>query len=178
MTISEESGLGKSYVRANSTISDRMLNSMLNIRGQTPGDDNESGDRVSKISMTAENPNVRRYKPWLDTVEHPVTREDLRGRLEFESIWRAQTEISFEAVVQGWLVNGDSLWRIGSQVAVDAPMHLLTQALAIRAAIFEQSSQSGTTTTLELVKPEALRGKPDLSPANRAGSTVTEPHSP
>lgn len=157
---------GKNILRAQANISDRHLNSPLQIRGQHGGSDEAWGDAVSKLSAFISNPNVKRYRPFSDNVEHPVTADELKQRLRFETRWRAQTEIEVEAVVQGWL-NGAELWRIASQVNVHSPMMVLNQALAVRAAIFEQSTAAGTTTTLELVKPEALNGRPDLSAANQ-----------
>jgi len=68
------------------------------------------------------------------------------------------TELDCDIVVQGWLNSQRDLWRVGTYPHVRSPMLPMDEPLGMRWAKFEQSSQGGTTTTLNLVAPWFLNG--------------------
>jgi prophage tail gpP-like protein len=128
-------------------------------RVQTAANDSNPGAKAASMEATAEGNNAKRYFPLLVPVEQPVWNPaELKDRVENEKLWNESTIVTATVTTQGWYrPDGGGIWRAGSVVRVYSPMAMINASLAIQTATFTQDSQSGTLTTLELVRPERLK---------------------
>jgi prophage tail gpP-like protein len=123
------------------------------------------------------------YSPLLVPLEHPVhTPEEVLLRAKHEQTWGMGEEITANITVNGWFNPRDKrLWRPGMAVHVKSPMAMLDMKLGIRSVTFTQDRQSGSQTTLDLVRPYRLKmyddspGSPSSKEANPTQSSSPLP---
>ena len=115
-------------------------------------------------------------------VELAMSDAEVAKRLVFEHQIHEGTFITATITVPGWLRSNGDIWRVGQTYTVIAPDHFPGFPngifLAAKTVTFEQSEGAGTTTTLELVRPEQLNGnllQPGLpSPATPGDATPAD----
>jgi prophage tail gpP-like protein len=172
---------GRNIFEARAMMRDDAVFSVIKGHAQDKGSDSVWGKGASQISATAENPTMKRYRPMILISEEPSTKEDLKDRVDREQAQRIGTAVQCSIVVQGWLKpGGKSLWKEGEILSVKSPSLFPnssgSQRLAVQCVTYAQDAVRGTTTTLDLVLPQALGtkfpqgpggGAPDLfSPGN------------
>jgi prophage tail gpP-like protein len=80
--------------------------------------------------------------------------------------------VSAEITVAGWRQGDGSLWQPNQLVAVYAPWLGLDRDLLVSSVEFASDAHAGTTTTLQLVHPDAYL------PEQPAGDTVASGDTP
>jgi prophage tail gpP-like protein len=155
---------GRNIFEARAMMRDDQVRSKYMGHGQDKGSDDVWGKTASQISATAENPTEKRYRPLILIAEEPSTKEDLKDRVDREQAQRIGTSVQCGVTVQGWLKpGGKGLWQIGEILSVKAPSLFPnpggTQKLAVQTITFAQDAVRGTTTTLNLILPQALSAK-------------------
>lgn len=152
------------------------------ITGQHAGsDDSNMADAALKKAQIPGTMPVFKY--FEQVVEQNVKKPtEMQMRAYYEAIWREGSELTVTATVQGWLRDGVNLWRAGENVYILSPMAILDFVMKIQSVTYTQDSKGGTTTTLELVMPWALRGGsnykmggPAMAPVYADAKTDTEP---
>jgi prophage tail gpP-like protein len=88
-------------------------------------------------------------------MEHPVrTPDELLFRAVHEQMWNEGEEITADITVQGWFNPRDwRLWHPGQKVHIKSPMAMLDHVLSVNSVTFTQDRQSGSRTTLHIVRP-------------------------
>lgn len=142
---------------------------------QTAGGDDKRGTEASEQFATVFG-TAPVYSHRITPAEQPVWNlAELQRRTEHEALWHEGATIEAHVTVPGWLRSDGDLWRVGKVHEVNSPMALLkNRPLAIEMATFTQDRNSGTLTTLKMVRPELLRvttkyvGSDNLAPPNVA----------
>ncbi|SER56875.1 Mu-like prophage tail protein gpP [Faunimonas pinastri] len=148
---------GKNILSGSCIINMQGLHNTLRGVTQRPGSDKAFGEDSRDVSATLKNTNVKRYRPLVFVAEHPGTREDIVERVNAEAAMEAGETIQVRVTVPGWLRSSGGLWDIGLQVKVKSDMMMIDADLTVCGVEFSQD-QGGTTTTLDLVTQNALKG--------------------
>jgi prophage tail gpP-like protein len=128
-------------------------------RGQTAGDDEQSGAAANELKCTVGG-SAELTSKLITPLDHPVkSQAEVCDHAHNIAKWHEGTLITATIVVYGWLYDGVHLWAPGQNVFVDSPMAMLNMTLKIRTVTFEQSNGVGTQTTLELVAPWLLNDR-------------------
>jgi prophage tail gpP-like protein len=161
--------------------------SIYSVMGQKAATDGDSGKAASEMQAQTAGSLTSIFKFLETVVEQPVkTQIELEMRATYEALQREGTLINATVTVQGWLRDGNALWKPGDNVFVYSPMALLNLVLKIQSATFSQDEQRGTITELELVLPWKLRDpiystNPDKTapqPPEPATTTSGQPAAP
>lgn len=145
---------GQNIKSMNCLIRDDNVFSKIAAIGQQRGDDKVNGEDSRKPAGKAEGA-ADRHRPLDVLVEEPGDAEDMKARVEHERNAQLGNIIEVIVVVQGWLKNDAELWDVGETIPVYSPMALLDHDLTTKTVVFGQDD-SGTITTITLVRPEAL----------------------
>jgi prophage tail gpP-like protein len=171
---------GENIKACECVISHDFFHQIFESRGQTAGDDEQSGAAANELKcILAGQPTL--YSKLITQLDHPVkTTAEVCDHAHNVAKWHAGTEITANIVVYGWTYDGVHLWECGQNVYVDSPMAMLNMTLKIRTATFEQNNSVGTQTTLELVAPWMLNdrrvfGEPDAPVAPAPSPEGTPP---
>lgn len=147
------------------------LNAQFAVRDELqPRQTNEMQAKVAG-SLTS----VFRYREIV--AEQPMkTMSEVQMRANYEAIQAEGTQIRAYVTVQGWLRDGQVLWRTGDNVMVNSPMAMLNMIMKIQTATFTQDDRGGTITVLELVLPWMLGDR--IYSLNTIGSFAPKPPPP
>ena len=140
-------------------------------------------------SATVLNPSIRSNLFGLFTAEQPMSAQELVGRVQHATMQALWPTVDVTITVPGWLRPDGKLWATApddsAYVSVFSPMLFPDVdgpvTLGIQGITFQQDSSSGTTTTLHLVRPDALSHAPISDLVGGAGTTVNttpQPDSP
>jgi prophage tail gpP-like protein len=177
---------GQNILRAHMTWDNQLAFSKWRQTGQQPGSDNNWPPRA--ISATAVNSGYPSNWFHLDLAEHPGDAKDMATRVDYGQALAAQKELNVAVTVVGWKKSDGSLWDIGDGITLLSPMLFPTQSSAVTlyalSVVYEQDSENGTTTTLNLVTKAGMSGAiyngiPDAAggglPPAPANATPDEP---
>lgn len=153
---------GENILRANVVIRDNYLFKKIFIIGQRNSNDQTSGDQSNKQIASVDGTSKRNRHQVLPA-EIADKQHGIQQRAQMEKLFTEGLNVEAHITVQGWFKPGGSLWRAGEHYFVKSPMLVMEKELACRTATFEQQDGGGTTTTLEMVQPIHLNGRPDLS---------------
>ena len=171
---------GENIMKMQCVISNEMMATVYNALGQAANAETLSAAAAAKMEAEVTSGNYKGYTKFIQTVlEHPaMSPAEVQSRAIYEAQFRDGTQIRANVTVQGWLRDGKNLWRCGDDVNVYSPMAMLTFVMKIQTVTFQQDSQTGTTTVLELVMPWMLSDKPFTAlenPANAANAPTAPP---
>lgn len=128
----------------------------IDVRGHGAGSDSNYGSSANELKCVVAG-KAEVYSKLITPAEQPVSgQQEVCDRANNEAKWLAGTEIVATIISYGWTWDGKHLWTAGQNVMVQSPMAMLDMVLKVRTVTFEQSSQTGTQTTLELVAPWLL----------------------
>lgn len=128
--------------------------SHYDVKGQHRGTDSESADAARGPVGKADDTVIDRYRPLVILAEDQGHIASLAQRAEWEKNVRVGRANRATITVQGWK-HADGLWRPNSLVRVRSPMLYADIDLLIAQVTYKLDS-SGTTTELELCRPEAF----------------------
>jgi prophage tail gpP-like protein len=168
---------GQNILKMQCVISNEMMASVYNAVGQGSNAENMSAAVAAKMEAEVTSSNYKGYRKFIQTVlEHPaMSFAEVQSRAHYEALFRDGTQIRANVTVQGWLRDGVNLWRCGDDVDVQAPMAMLDFTMKIQTLTFQQDTQGGTTTVLELVMPWKLADKPFGAPDSPANAPQAPP---
>lgn len=162
---------GRNILSCQCVISNENVFKEYDATGQAPPNDEVNGAASAEMEAQAPgtSPQFRKRKV---PAEHPVTMDQLIKRAHNEAVWSEADKITATITVQGWLQGGTfELWHAGDVVYVYSPMAMLNMVLKIAVVTFTQDSKNGTVTTMNLVRPAALK---DMNPENSADKTLAK----
>lgn len=154
---------GENILRGNATFSLRDRFSEYVCKGQNIGfDTSEAEKNAQPVSKPVSDDGVNRYRPLIIIAE---TVSDSKG-LNDRALWEAAVRMGRSArpviTVQGWKHAG-GLWKPNRLVKVQAPYFQLDREMLIVSVAYRISEQ-GTTTDIELCRPEAFELLPIPEP--------------
>ncbi len=147
---------GKNILSGSCQISDVTAFSRGEVIGQQRGDDHIDGDMARKPAAAVEWSEFGRYRNKLVFPENPGDMNELRIRADHMARTDMAAKIEANIVVQGWLASSGDLWAIRKLVRVRSPMLVLDKTLGVARVAFSQDNETGTRTTLTLVRPDAM----------------------
>jgi prophage tail gpP-like protein len=135
------------------------------VLGQHKGDDEFFGSAAATVKATATDPAVRRSARVLVVrPEGNVTSEHAKKRAQWEATVRAARADAVSVTVQGWTQADGSLWPVNAVARVRSPAIGVDGDLVVTQATYSVGLE-GTTTELELKRPDAFRPEPEVSKA-------------
>jgi prophage tail gpP-like protein len=149
---------GKNILRANAVVKDNELKRYMFAVSQDTGDDEKNGDKTNKqVAQTTGT--SKRELHWVINAELADNPQGLQQRIEMEKLFTQGSEIEAHITVQGWFREDGHPWRAGEYYWVESPSLMLNRVLGCRGAVYEQADGAGSTTTLEMVKPQHMNGR-------------------
>lgn len=129
------------------------------MKGQQPGDDQESGAAVAHMKATAKDEGINRYRPLVVIAEHGTSNKALADRAKWEVNVRMGRGKRGGCTVVGWRTGKDGqegpLWRKNTLVQVYSPRMNLDMELLIVSCTYMLTEQ-GKNTALTFARPEAF----------------------
>ena len=151
---------GVNILSAQGATTDLYATHKIKVHGQNKGSDEEYGEAASQIAAEATNPGIRKQRTTILLSEEPGTQKELQQRADMETRKQASTMLNVSIVVAGWTKPNGELWKSGEFLTVKSPMLFPNESglmrLAVQQVTFTQDSESGTTSTLNLVLPQFL----------------------
>lgn len=137
--------------------------STYTVRSQAQGSDQGWGTTVAEIQGTATDPNVTRFRPWLDFGETALTFESATERAAWEASVRAARAKRVQVDVQGWRMGrGLGVWQPNRLVDVHASSIGLGPVEMLIARVSLRRGRQGEVASLELRPAEAFRPAPEV----------------
>jgi prophage tail gpP-like protein len=151
---------GQNILKMQCVFSNEQMYSLYKLSSQFKVQDDKSMKAAAEILSRA-NGGLKGQQRALEIVaEHPSeTPEEQQKRANYEALRRDGTQLCCNVTVQGWLRDGNQLWRTGDNVMIYSPMCPVNLGMKIQTATFTQDDKGGTTTLLECVLPWMLGDK-------------------
>ena len=132
---------------------------------QKPGRDGDSG-KATRVQGTASDDDIlRTARTLIIRPSGHVDRFHAQRRADWEARIRAARADSLTMTVKGWKQKDGKLWPINSLVAVRSPTLGVEGDMLISVATHTAESDSGETTELKLVRPDAFTPSPSQNVA-------------
>ena len=156
---------GRNILRGSIKLDDQDIYGSLSFYGQQPGQGDDMATRTAQA--TAQNPTARQNRIRVEHAEHVGDSEDMAARANLQASRSAWPTVDASLTVAGWIRPDGKLWGITDNVSVYSPMGLPNttgkMTLGVQAITYSQVKDAegeGTTTTLELKRPELLTSTP------------------
>jgi prophage tail gpP-like protein len=148
--------VGKNIEYVNGHFSMKGRYSKYTVKGQSPGNDFFSGEKISRVAGTSTDPNVKRYRPLVIMAETIVNNKLATARADWEASVRAGKAGTITVGVTGWRMSNGELWPINKMVDVDIPQLQINNApLLISSTNFNLDKESGKVAELTLCRQDA-----------------------
>ncbi|MCB2200886.1 hypothetical protein KQI63_15885 [bacterium] len=160
-------GQADALVYGQNVLSARRLSDMsgryseIKVRGETQFDLGDEIQAPVGVEGRAMDGGVPRYRPKV-LVTSGLTKEYVTQRAAWEAVVRAAKGDRFEVAVKGFRMAGGDLWQPNMRTGVQIEPLGVDASLLIAARVFSQESDSGTRTTLELVRPDVFTYRPEV----------------
>lgn len=153
---------GKNILRAAGVIKDENVYSRIYAIGQKNSNDSSWGDKSNKIigQTTGKSSRDRVIVTPMDVADD---KHGAQQRAEMEKIFTDGGMVEHHITVQGWLRNSGAIWRAGEYYLVQSPMLITNNTMGAKSVTYEQDNARGTITTLQMVDPAHMSGRPDMS---------------
>lgn len=152
--------MGQNILRASGDydFTDRFSN--YTVKGQDKV--RKGGWTKSTISIKgeADDEEVTRHRPKIIKGQGILTTKDAQNQARWEANIRAAKSFKASVDVKGFRQTTGDLWELNQLVDVDIPQLLLLGSMLISAIEYQQSSQGGSSTTMELTRPDAYTAEP------------------
>lgn len=133
--------------------------SLVTIKGQGKGDDDESGEAVAHAKAEAKDEEINRYRPLVVVAEHGAGLKSLSDRAKWEVKVRMGRGKRGTCTVVGWRVGTDGqvgrMWQPNTLVYIDSPRLNLAADMLIVGCTYRISEQ-GKVTELTFARREAF----------------------
>ena len=155
---------GINILKANCVVRDQMVYHKTLVVGQDVSGEQKSGDPQNKQAEQLDG-NSTRKRELVVVADIADSQHGIKKRAEMEKIFSEGSVLEAQITVQGWFKDAnksDDLWRAGEYYNVTSPSLILyDQVLGCAGCTYEQT-ESGTTTTLQMVRPIHMNGRFNL----------------
>lgn len=161
--VSLKEGVNIKRIKAAHSWKDR--HSVIYVKAQVPGDDDEHGEQAALLKGSAKDDEINRYRPLIVMAEHGAGAKALAERAKWETLVRMGRGKRGSCTVVGWRMGRDGmegdLWKPNTLVHITSPRMNLEQEMLIVGVRYTLDDQ-GTHTELEFARREAfdLQGAP------------------
>jgi prophage tail gpP-like protein len=150
---------GVNMVKFNSKHTWKERHSEIILKGQIPGDDQESGAAAAHLKGTAKDAEIARYRPLVVMAEHGTGSKSLGERAAWEIKVRMGRGKRGGCTVVGWRVGKDgqegALWQPNTLVHITSARMNIDRELLIVSCSYQLTEQ-GKMTELTFARPEAF----------------------
>lgn len=130
------------------------------LKGQSAGDDEVNGVAAAGPRAEVTDPGVTRHRPLLIIAEEQATLSSLRDRAAWEASRRAAEGETADLTVQGWRDPTGAIWKADQLVRVVSSWLDIDAEMLIADVTFSLTPETGSTTVLRCVPPDAYRPEP------------------
>jgi prophage tail gpP-like protein len=152
---------GVNILRANSVVRDPSIYKQIFATGQNKGSNSENGDFANK-QIARRNGSSSRDRHMVVVADVADKQHGIERRADMEFVFTEGSEHEAHITVQGWFKDAnvsDDIWRAGEYYAITSPsLIMFEEVMGCAGCVYEQNS-SGTTTTLQMVKPIHMNGR-------------------
>ena len=150
---------GVNMVKFNSRHSWKERFSSYTLKGQVPGDDNESGPQAAHLKAAFKDDEINRYRPMVVVAEHGTSTRALAERAQWEAKVRMGRGKRGGCTVVGWRTGKDGqigpLWQPNTLVnVVSARMQVDGELLIVGCSY--QLSEQGKVCDITFARPDAF----------------------
>jgi len=136
--------------------------SLYKVQATAPWSDDLPAELANAIEGEAKDKNVLRYRPKIIKAEAAGSTAQAQTRAQWEAVVRAGRSGTYQITTPGWTqVNGE-LWSVNTLVPVKSNGLSVEGDLLITGVTFSKNNQTGTTTQLTLMRPDAFEPKPEI----------------
>lgn len=155
---------GQNILRASAQYSNVDRFSVYTVKGQSY-DSGEDGDQSAGQASSGpiRDTGIKRYRPLLIVANSAVDAQQCIERARWEALTRNARSARAKIDVQGWRDGAGALWAINTRVSLSSLSLGLSGEFLISEASYELS-ESGTTTSLSLLRPDAFTVSPEREP--------------
>jgi prophage tail gpP-like protein len=150
---------GVNMLRFNSKHSWKERHSLITLKGQVPGDNQEYGEAAAHLMASAKDEEIDRYRPLVVIAEHGTSNKSLAERAQWEVNVRMGRGKRGGCSLVGWRTGKDGqegpLWRENTLVHVTSPRMYLDMELLIVACSY-QLTEKGKKIDLTFARREAF----------------------
>lgn len=151
---------GENILAASGSIDHSQRFSSYLVKGQASYSAESDGEGEAHIEGAVKDSGVARYRPMLTIAEAGGSTADALERATWEANSRIGKSATATIDVQGWRQRpGGPLWEPGLLVSVRSPWLRMNGVMIIRQVTYERGD-SGTTSKLEIVSPQAFAPEP------------------
>lgn len=150
---------GKEIIAASLRLDWSQRFSTYRVKAQRAGTDEAFGEAAAAVEAEATDPDVLRYRPWLEVAETSSDEGDALRRAKWQASTAAARATSIDVTVQGWRSEDGALWASGRRVNIEAPALSVSRDLVVDRVEF-QAGENGTVTQLVAVPAAALQPEP------------------
>lgn len=143
------------------------------VKSQNGGYDEEVPSVDFSISAVSTDPNVKRYRPLSIQAEGIATAALAKLRASWEATFRAAKSSKISVSVYGWRQASGMVWEMNKIVGLNSGYLGINQDFLISGVSFSKGSQ-GTTTTLELERPETYTPDPTIKTKGEAWNQLVQ----
>jgi prophage tail gpP-like protein len=152
---------GFNILKANAVVRDTHIYKRIFAVGQNTGGSSGGGgaaDNLQKVELPGSHSRNRHMVAVCEIAD------DLYGvarRCKMERVFTEGSEIEANITVQGWFKDqnrSDHVWKAGEYYFINSPSLVLNGVVLGCAACTYEQNDGGTTTTLNMVKPEHMNG--------------------
>lgn len=133
--------------------------SVITLKGQAQGDDNEYGATVAHAKAVGTDAEINRYRPLVVVAEHGAGLKALQDRAKWEVAVRMGRGKRGRIKVVGWRQGRDglvgALWRKNTMVYIDSPTLNLARDMLVVGCTYRLTEQ-GAETELTFARREAF----------------------
>lgn len=156
----------------NATHSWRERHSVVHVKAQVPGDDEENGSQAAHLKASAPDAGINRYRPLVVMAEHGTSSTGLADRARWETQVRLGRGQRGRATVVGWRTEGNGfsgpLWQPNTTVGIHSPSQNLAGEMLIIGCAWSLSD-AGTLTDLSFSRREAFELIPGVGASRLRG---------
>lgn len=153
--------LGENIKACNAASDYQQRFSQIIVKGQTQGRDDVPASRTAGYRGTANDADVRRYRPLLAMAESQADSRKCQERADWEVAVRRGKSTQIQYTVVGWRQGSGALWEINRLVQVTDPLLKLNQPMLIAGVNFRVDHEGGSITELTVTDPDAYRLMPE-----------------
>ncbi|SDO76030.1 Mu-like prophage tail protein gpP [Rhodoferax sp. OV413] len=150
---------GENIKRIRATHTWKERHSLIILKAQAPGDDDENGAAVAHMKAQATDAEINRYRPLIVMADHSTTNAALKDRAAWEVKVRMGRGKRGTTTVVGWRTGRDGmsgpLWKKNTIVPVRSPRMKLDMPMLIVGCTY-LLSEAGKFTEITFARPEAF----------------------
>lgn len=151
---------GENILSISTSVDNSQRYSSYTVIGQSQREQGWEGS-VNDVSGKAADDGLDRERPLVIVAEGVTTNAQAKARAQWEATIRAARSLTVSVVVQGWTDAVGKLWEPNRIVTLKAPNAGASGRLLISSTVFRKGA-NGTTTTLELRRPDAFTPEPTV----------------